>query len=122
MLVILLILTLFAKATSIEDLKHQLDSANTELALAQERVLELRYMIAIKEINRIENLVERSKERSELKKRPPKPEYLSFLTQQREILANIINTIPSCANRAQDVHDTILAYLTELTDQYDVAF
>ena len=71
MMILILALSLFAKNPSIDNLKRELEGAEKHLIVAQERVSELNLAIASKEISRIENLVQRSTEKTAKKKRIP---------------------------------------------------
>lgn len=116
-MLVLFAVMMFSKGLAVDELKHELEHAQKELKVAQERVEHLQYAIAMKEIDRIEELIKKAEVK--MANRLPKPEFLALLTKQRETLVGIMHEHPLCADRAQHVHNEILAYLTKLDNQFD---
>ena len=94
--------------SSLNDMKKDLRLAEKELQLAHTRVLHLRETLAQKEITRIQRAVDEFEGNDE--------ELLDFLDLSRKNISSIMNEVPCCIARAQEVLDVILTAITDLKE------
>lgn len=103
----------FARDSSLNSLKKELDRAQKTLSETKKKVMQLEESIARREIDRIRGEI------SEIEKAITplnRAQYLSYFAEQREILSEIILRHQVCALDAQEVLDHILIFITQLSD------
>ena len=99
---------------ALPELKHSLDHAQKELAVAAEKVKQLELEIALAEIKQIEQDVQEIVAEEVV----DRMDVLDAFSDHRETLSSIIHNHPICAMEAQFVMDQILTLITHIRDEF----
>lgn len=98
------------------ELQSELKKANKELAQVETKIHQLQERLAIQQIKVIQKEFDKSKEKLRSSDFASEEKTHSLFHEERLLLAEIIEKVPSCAHDAQHVLDQILSLITLLSD------
>lgn len=99
---------------SLIDLKADLRHAERQQEVLAQHITGLKEEIARREMTSIRLQLGQARTCLEVKKDAPKPQELAYFIQQRAVLNHIIDTLPGCRSEAEQLHEELLSFITDL--------